>query len=78
MTAWPRMMRKQMAAQYCQLSLAGFEREMIAGRLPTPVLLDGKEHWCIRQLDKALDAITGAAVPDYREKFRERIRQKAA
>lgn len=79
MTTWPRMMLRKDAAAYCSVSLAGFEREIAAGRLPYPVTLGGKEHWCKNELDKALDRLTGAGdVPDYRRRFHERIGKKAA
>ena len=35
--AWPAAMRLKVAAAYCDLSPADFEREIIAGRLPMPV-----------------------------------------
>ncbi len=70
---WPRMMKRATAAAYCELSVAGFEREIAAGRLPTPSILDGREHWCRAALDKALDIITGQLpMPDYREELRRR------
>lgn len=65
-----RMLLRKDAAAYCSLSIAGFEREINAGRLPFPVKLDNKDHWCVKELDKALDIITGAApVPDYKARF---------
>lgn len=79
MTAWPRMMRRATAARYCDMSIAAFEREMLSGRLPMPVLLGGREHWCIKALDKALDQITGAApIPDYLADFEARYGSQAA
>jgi len=45
-TIWPRMLKRKTAAQYCDLSEAAFEKEVIAGRLPAPVMLGGREHWC--------------------------------
>ena len=58
---WPRMMKRQTAAQYCDLSIAAFEAEITAGRLPSPVMLGRREHWCIKALDRALDVLTGDA-----------------
>jgi hypothetical protein len=67
------MMRRATAAAYCELSVAGFEREIVAARLPTPIVLDGREHWCRAALDKALDIITGhEPVADYREELKRR------
>lgn len=64
--AWPRMMRRSTAALYCDLSVAGFEREVAAARLPLPVHLDGEEHWSRDQIDDALDRLTGDKTPDWR------------
>src|SRR3546814_11884139 len=38
---WPAMMTRQLAADYCCLSIAQFEREIVSGRLPAPVNLGG-------------------------------------
>lgn len=79
MTAWPRMMKRQTAAQYCDMSVAAFEREILAGRLPSPVLLGGREHWCKNALDKALDQIAGVGpVPAYLAEFEARYGSQAA
>lgn len=53
------MMKRATAALYCELSIAGFEREIAAGRLPIPVKLDNTDHWCRVQLDEAIDLLTG-------------------
>lgn len=65
---WPAMLRRDMAADYCSLSVADFEREVNNGRLPTPVILGKHEHWNKAQLDKALDAISGGVGQSWREK----------
>lgn len=78
-TVWPRMMKRQTAASYCDLSVGAFEREITAGRLPAPVVLGGREHWCKNALDRALDRLTGAEqVPDYRKKLLEQYGPQAA
>lgn len=70
----PRMLLQREAARYCGLSVPAFEREIAAGRLPLPVMLGKKEHWCIKALDKALDALTGQGdLPLYRKKLYERF-----
>lgn len=56
----PRMMKRTTAAAYCDLSIATFEREINAGRLPSPVILGNREHWCRNALDRALDQLTAA------------------
>lgn len=79
MNAWPRMMKRQTAAAYCDLSVAAFEREIVAGRLPSSVQLGGREHWCRNALDKALDNLTGGGdTPDYRKELLERYGPQAA
>ena len=74
MTArWPAMMRRKTAAEYCDLSEAAFEREVIAGSLPTPISLGGRDHWLQKSLDTALLRLAGDSdVPDYRQKLRAR------
>ena len=56
---WPAMMTRQLAADYCCLSVAQFEREIVAGRLPNPVKLGGTEHWHRPTLDRYLEQIAG-------------------
>ncbi len=58
MPHWPKMMRRQLAAQYCDLSIAEFEREINAGRLPTPVRLGNHDHWSRTRIDECLERLT--------------------
>lgn len=58
---WPEMMLERDAADYCSLSLAAFQREVYAGRLPGPVRFGGKDHWRKSIIDRALDVLTGDA-----------------
>jgi len=67
---WPRMMKRGLATLYCDLSATAFEREIATGRLPQPIMLGGEEHWCRRDLDGALDRITGSGAPDWRQKVK--------
>lgn len=74
---WPEMMLKRDAAEYCSLSIAKFEQEVLAGRLPGPVRFGGKEHWRKSAIDRALDIITGdmpmmGDEAPYRKKLRDR------
>lgn len=62
------MMRRSLAASYCDLTVAEFEREMIAGRLPVPVKLGNHEHWSRGRLDEALERIIGGG-SDWRAKL---------
>jgi len=54
---WPAMMTRKLAADYCSLSVAQFEREIIDGRLPCPVKLGGRDSWHRATIDKHLELI---------------------
>lgn len=54
---WPALLDKAMAARYCSLSQAAFEREVATGRLPMPVIIGDRERWHRRAIDDSLDAI---------------------
>lgn len=56
---WPRTMKRGTAARYCDLTVAEFEREVSAGRLPTPVKIGNSEHWDRTALDDDLNRIFG-------------------
>ena len=64
---WPRMMRRARAAAYLDLTSAEFEREVAAGRLPTPVKLGSCEHWDRHALDEHIERLTGGAPGDWRK-----------
>jgi predicted DNA-binding transcriptional regulator AlpA len=66
---WPAMMRRSLAARYCDLSAAEFEREISEGRLPMPVKLGNSEHWSKPALDRALEQLAGGADNDWRTKL---------
>jgi predicted DNA-binding transcriptional regulator AlpA len=66
---WPGMMRRQLAARYCDLSVAELEREIADGRLPMPVKLGNSEHWSKAALDAALDKLAGGEDTDWRKKL---------
>lgn len=67
MTYPPAMMLRKTAAQYCDVSEEAFEREVIAGRLPMPVIFGERPHWHRATLDTYLDRIAGAK-SDWRSK----------
>lgn len=67
MTYPPQMMKRKTAAQYCDMSEAAFEREVIAGRLPQPVILGGRDHWHRPSIDKALSHLAGDWSADWRK-----------
>ncbi len=60
------MMQRPRAAHYADLTEAGLEREVAAGRLPPPVKLDGKDHWSRVALDEYLARIAGESAGDWR------------
>ncbi len=64
---WPRLMKRSTAAKCCEMSEAAFEREVIAGRLPQPIMIGGAEHWSLAQIDAAIERLSGAAKRDWRE-----------
>jgi hypothetical protein len=66
MPHWPAMMKRPLAASYCDLSVPEFEREVMAGNLPQPVILGGREHWSKAQLDNALAVLSGEVQKDWR------------
>lgn len=66
---WPGMMRRSLAAQYCDLTVAEFEREIANGRLPVPVMLGNNEHWSKSRMDEALERIAGGSANDWRGKL---------
>lgn len=68
MPYWPAMMKRSLAARYCDLTAAEFEREVNEGRLPLPVQLGNSEHWSRRKLDEALEALHGGG-DDWRSKL---------
>lgn len=63
---WPAMMTRQMAADYCSLSVAEFEREIISGRLPLPVKLGSREHWHRQTIDEYLERLVKGETYDWR------------
>lgn len=80
---WPEMLVQRDAAEYCSLSVSAFEREVFAGRLPSPIRFGGKDHWRKAAIDKALDVLTGDARvagddAPYRRKTRERHARQTA
>lgn len=64
---WPRMMRRALAAAYCDLTSGAFEREVATGKLPMPVKLAGEDRWSRDDLDAALDTLMGRGNRDWRK-----------
>lgn len=74
---WPKMMKRATAAAYCDISIASFEREIVAGRLPSGVIFGGREHWHKDALDIALAAIAGADTDSIEAELRRRYGKAA-
>jgi hypothetical protein len=64
---YPAAMTKRQSAEYFSLSVAAFEREVAAGRLPSPITLAKHERWSRAQLDKALAILAGDELGDWRD-----------
>lgn len=70
---WPRMMRRRTAAEYVDMSESAFEREVLACRLPSPLLLGGRDHWDRLALDRSLAMLTGEEeLPEWEKEFQRR------
>lgn len=70
-------MKRKTAAEYLDMSEAAFEREVIAGRLPAPVVIGGRDHWSKQAVDRALAAIAGEDVSEAEAEFRRRYGEAA-
>lgn len=64
--SWPALMRRQLAAEYLNLTPASLEGEVAAGRLPCPLKIAGQERWSKSQIDKALAIMGGEETQDWR------------
>ena len=69
---WPRLMKRRVAAQYCDMTEPAFEREVASARLPSGRMIGGREHWDKIALDRAIDALMGSGEPDWRSDLRKR------
>jgi predicted DNA-binding transcriptional regulator AlpA len=57
MSRWPALMQRKTACEYLDMSVAAFEKEVAAGRLPQPVTMGGKLHWHREQIDAYISAL---------------------
>lgn len=70
---WPGAMKRTTAAAYCEMSVAEFEREMLAGNLPLPIDLGKGPRWRRADIDEHLEQLAGkpgdwrASAPLYRD-----------
>jgi prophage regulatory protein len=65
---WPRMLRRNFAAQYLDMSGAEFERQVAEGALPMPVKLGDELRWSRAALDEAVERLAGERAPDWRSR----------
>lgn len=61
---WPRMMKRATACAYLDISQAEMEREIVAGRLPHPVMLGNGLHWSRAEIDAYMERLTGEGPDD--------------
>jgi hypothetical protein len=70
---WPRFMKRKTAAEYCDMTEAAFEKEVMAGRLPCAVVAGGRDHWDRQAIDAAISRIAGNDdEPAYLKEFNAR------
>nr|WP_089218544.1 hypothetical protein [Sphingomonas laterariae] len=63
---WPRMMKRDTAAQYCDMSIAEFERAIASGVIPMPVRFGDRDRWSREQIDAWIARAEGDAPKDWR------------
>jgi len=76
---WPAAMTRKTVLEYLEIGEASLEREIIAGRLPSAVMIGGRQHWHKDAIDKALERIAsgGQTEPDFRQRMKQRYGQAA-
>lgn len=58
-TIWPRLMKLETAASYCDMSATYFKKQMDAGLFPKPVIQDGRtKRFDRKAIDRALDMLS--------------------
>ncbi len=62
------MMRRDLAAAYCDMPIAEFERGVASGTLPLPAKVVDKERWSRAALDERFERLTGERGDDWRAK----------
>jgi hypothetical protein len=60
------MLRRDLAAAYCDMPVAEFERGVALGILPLPTKVVDKDRWSRNALDESLERLTGEGRPDFR------------
>jgi len=79
MTArWPALMKRQTAADYCDMSVPSFLKEVLVGRFPASIMAGGREHWRKDALDAAIERLDAAQTETAKGKLKARYGQQAA
>lgn len=66
---WPRLMKSKTAAEYCDLSVPKFLKQVEESRFPPPVTIGNDISWDRQTLDQAIRALAGDHIPDHKRKF---------
>lgn len=61
------MMRRELAALYCDLPLPDFDRAVATGELPPPERVVGRERWFREAIDQRIGRLAGTVVPDWQD-----------
>ncbi len=73
---WPRVQRANQAAAYAGYGTArDFLRDVSAGIMPAPFVLNGADAWDLGDLDAAIDAVKAGArrTPKWQERAPARV-----
>ncbi|WP_341896518.1 hypothetical protein [Sphingobium sp. YR657] len=67
------MMKRSTACAYLDLTAAELEREIVAGRLPGPIMLGNGLHWSQADIDAHLERLSendSHAADDWRQRVK--------
>jgi hypothetical protein len=65
---WPLMLRRDLAAVACDMTISQFERAVADGSMPAPINVGGEERWGLRTIEAAISTLTGEDRGDWRSK----------
>jgi predicted DNA-binding transcriptional regulator AlpA len=74
---WPALMLKKTLLEYLEIGEESLYREIDAGRLPSAVMIGGRQHWHRDAVDEALKRIAGGQATDLVQQMRDKIRKAA-
>jgi hypothetical protein len=63
---WPCLMKRATLAQYLDIAPSDVEREIVAGRLPMPIKMGGRDVWSRALVDSMVERMTGEAIDNWR------------